>query len=274
MKSVFVLSTLAVLATANPLLQDRATCNADNCARAVTGSMIKPTLALRLADCTSFLLATVTPAVVTSTTTVTPDPVSVTTTIVVVATATTPIPAITTITFNKRLLNDGAIINSPSAVPTYASACSGTVRYSSACSCASVTKSTKTLVAVTTYTTVTAIASTTTATATSTTTLTPLPTQLTNIQGMGTCRCTYNIQPNQVRDSATVITSATVASTMDCLNLCDNYNACLAADYTHSSQLCRIYYGTPAFTEGLSLDDDTITFAGTCSTVYTLPGCI
>ncbi|KAJ9643365.1 hypothetical protein H2201_004364 [Coniosporium apollinis] len=62
----------------------------------------------------------------------------------------------------------------PSAVPTYASACSGAVRYSSACSCWGVPKSTVTAAAPLTTTTVaiTETASvTTTATVTATTTL-------------------------------------------------------------------------------------------------------
>lgn len=59
-----------------------------------------------------------------------------------------------------------ATTNAPTSVPTYASACSGTVRYSSACSCAGVTASTTTL----SQTTVTATA-TATATYTPTSTL-------------------------------------------------------------------------------------------------------
>jgi len=77
----------AVLVTgslANPLLQARATCAADNCARAVTGANAQPAAPTRSADCSSFMAG-------------------------------------------------------GTATPAYASACSGTARYSSACSCFGVT---------------------------------------------------------------------------------------------------------------------------------------
>jgi len=45
------------------VLEARATCNADNCARLVTGTVsMKIPLSSRLADCSSFQRVTVTPA--------------------------------------------------------------------------------------------------------------------------------------------------------------------------------------------------------------------
>ncbi|RDW80503.1 hypothetical protein BP5796_05201 [Coleophoma crateriformis] len=277
MKSLYVLSTLAVLATANPLLQDRATCNADNCARAIAATT-KPTLASRRADCTSFLLATVTPAVVTSTTIVTPDPTSTTTTVVEVTTTTT---RTTAGAVNKRINPDGAITNSPSAVPTYASVCSGTIRYSSACLCAGVTKSTTTLIALTAYTTVVAIASTTTGTTTSTSTTTtttttafaPLPTL--GVKGEGGCPCLYNIHHSSKFqtgvDGDDQIFSDVVQDVMACLNKCSSYENCLTADFTHKSGLCRIYRGDLGLTESPSSFVDTIIQVG-CNNIEVM-GC-
>ncbi|EXJ89688.1 hypothetical protein A1O3_02755 [Capronia epimyces CBS 606.96] len=89
MKSLFFtfLASLT-LAHANPLLEARGVCNADNCARAITGSAAQQALATRQADCSAFL---------------------------------SPFPTPT--------------------VPAYASACSGSVRYSSACACLGYTAS-------------------------------------------------------------------------------------------------------------------------------------
>ncbi|MCJ1462587.1 hypothetical protein MMC07_001189 [Pseudocyphellaria aurata] len=100
------------------------TCNADNCARAVTGTRYPaPIQSDHKADCSSFLRTTITPATSTVTVTVTNPPVN-----------------------NKRD-DEGILVarqatQTPSAVPSYASACSGTARYSSACSCAGVTRAT------------------------------------------------------------------------------------------------------------------------------------
>jgi len=92
-------------------------CNADNCARAVTGTNALPALSIRQADCSSFQLTTVTPSAVTVTNTVT----------------ITPAPPV------KRDNEKRQVTVVPTAVPTYASACSGTVRYASACSCWGIT---------------------------------------------------------------------------------------------------------------------------------------
>ncbi|EPE25686.1 hypothetical protein GLAREA_01598 [Glarea lozoyensis ATCC 20868] len=88
-------------------------CNADNCARAVTGTAKGAAqVASAKADCAAFLATTVTPSATT---------VFITTTI-------TPAPTV--------------IAKRAATVPVYASACSGTVRYSSACSCFGVVPST------------------------------------------------------------------------------------------------------------------------------------
>ncbi|MCJ1287361.1 hypothetical protein MMC26_006710 [Xylographa opegraphella] len=194
-----------------------ASCNADNCARAVTGTTNG--LAVQSShkqDCSSFFAVTVTPATSTITQTATVTPATVTQTVIgstvtqtVVATlsetttaATVEVTAATvtdilTVTVSTALVTatvstvvvtagapvvtlkvrDGseqriaprAVTVSPSSVPTYASACSGTVRYSSACSCFGVTHSTSTAPTPSTTVTVTATA---TATATSVVTTT------------------------------------------------------------------------------------------------------
>lgn len=108
-------------------------CNADNCARAVTGTRSgkMPDVSSRMADCSSFMLATVTP-----------EPTTVVTTV--------------TITVEKRGLEARQATVHPSVVPVYASACSGTARYSSACSCWGITATTTTAPTPTIYSTVTA----------------------------------------------------------------------------------------------------------------------
>jgi hypothetical protein len=43
-------------------LLERAACNADNCARAITGTNAKPSMTIRRSDCASFMTATFYPA--------------------------------------------------------------------------------------------------------------------------------------------------------------------------------------------------------------------
>ena len=102
----------ASLATAGYVVVNHG-CDADNCARAVTGTEVKPAITQRQADCSSFMQTTVGAgtSIITSTITAT----------------TTLGPAV------LRPKGKGDIL-SP-MVPYYASACSGNVRYSSACSC-------------------------------------------------------------------------------------------------------------------------------------------
>ncbi|MCJ1400014.1 hypothetical protein MMC11_003217 [Xylographa trunciseda] len=130
------LSVICGLAAAAAAATTTSACNADNCLRAVRASSF-PTRA-GAADCSSYFEATVTPATSTITTTAT-----------------------VTSFANKRrrglnaepALEARQVTVVPSAIPTYASACSGSARYSSACSCIGVTATTST--AATPLTTVT-----------------------------------------------------------------------------------------------------------------------
>ncbi|MCJ1434118.1 hypothetical protein MMC27_003484 [Xylographa pallens] len=149
-------------------------CNEDNCLRAVQGSAF-PTRH-GSADCMSYFKTTVTPA--TSTSTVTVTATSKTTDVFTITdtgttTATIPvtviIPETATVTeaLKKRFemadlvrtpkasLAPRQMTVAPSSIPSYASACSGSVRYSSACSCIGVTATTSTAPTPTITTTVT-----------------------------------------------------------------------------------------------------------------------
>ncbi|KAH7309640.1 hypothetical protein B0I35DRAFT_412534 [Stachybotrys elegans] len=129
-------------------------CNADNCARAATGTFdgLQPT---RLLSCASFMRCTVTPTPVTVTNTITQtlaaasvtSVITVTDSVTVTARAPDLAPA-------KRAIGSSAgpaqpVTNCPTAVPTFASACKGTVRYSSACACKGYTQTYVTMAAVT-----------------------------------------------------------------------------------------------------------------------------
>ncbi|KAH6718843.1 hypothetical protein BKA61DRAFT_669186 [Leptodontidium sp. MPI-SDFR-AT-0119] len=95
-------------------------CNRDNCLRAVQGTARGPArVEIAKSDCSSFLEKTTT--VPSSTATIT-------------QTATVTLPAV----LPKR--HDGG-----KTVPAYATACSGSARYSSACSCWGITGGTKTI---------------------------------------------------------------------------------------------------------------------------------
>lgn len=130
---VLVLATVMAQGVFASILGERNACNADNCARAVTGTRPGklPVVSDRQADCSSFMLITVTPDASTTITTKT-----------VTTTFTQPVLA-------KRgdaaPLTPRAVTVSPSVVPTYASACSGPSRYSSACSCWGITQMTTTV---------------------------------------------------------------------------------------------------------------------------------
>ncbi|PVH75244.1 hypothetical protein DL98DRAFT_593373 [Cadophora sp. DSE1049] len=179
----------------------------DNCARAATG-LAGGKQSARLAACSSFQQCTVIPTTLTITTTATSNPMAITQT-ATVSTLTQVSTVSTTVTLapaRKRdtveyagivipkVQHQGRAIVSPSAtticpteVPATASACTGTVRYDSACSCASITKSYTTLAAPSTTITVTSVAdpspvislvtasTTTTTTVVSTSTPAPLP---------------------------------------------------------------------------------------------------
>ncbi|EPE29454.1 hypothetical protein GLAREA_00614 [Glarea lozoyensis ATCC 20868] len=119
-------TTLALALAATCALAAPSSCNQDNCLRALLAPA-RPAAA----DCSSYLVKTTTPAAATVTAVVTSS----------TAPQSTPAPSAVSAT-----------------IPTYASACSGVVRYTSACSCVGVTA-----------TTVTAVTPTVTVTVTSTT---------------------------------------------------------------------------------------------------------
>ncbi|KAK6533398.1 hypothetical protein TWF694_002344 [Orbilia ellipsospora] len=138
-------------------------CNADNCLRAIRASAF-PTRS-GTEDCSSYFRTTVTPAVVTVTstntvyvTTTSTDSVTQTNTIFETATAVDyetetdylSKTASVTVSAYAAALQKRQQTAIPTAIPTYASACSGSVRYSSACSCIGVTATTITLDASTT----------------------------------------------------------------------------------------------------------------------------
>jgi hypothetical protein len=59
-----LLAILSVHLASAHILDERAGCAADNCARAITGMNAKPSSSIRQADCSSFLAVTVTAALV------------------------------------------------------------------------------------------------------------------------------------------------------------------------------------------------------------------
>ncbi|MCJ1249986.1 hypothetical protein MMC30_007212 [Trapelia coarctata] len=126
MKPTIILLTLSPGALANGFqLHPRSVCYADDCARAVTGTVFGPEgIKTHEMDCSSFFSVTVIPVAVATTTLTPTDP-----------------PACLA-TYNPPLTTPKTI--TPTAVPTYASSCSGTSHYSSACSCWGFTLSTTT----------------------------------------------------------------------------------------------------------------------------------
>ncbi|PON22964.1 hypothetical protein TGAM01_v208219 [Trichoderma gamsii] len=123
MKASIVLSFAA--AAMASVIERTNGCNADNCARAVTGTRDGlPPISSRKADCSSFMRATVTPKATTTTITITVHP------------DITPKP--------KNDINYAAATVHPTAVPAYASSCDGAKRYSSVCSCWGITATTVT----------------------------------------------------------------------------------------------------------------------------------
>ncbi|KAI9172257.1 hypothetical protein HJFPF1_01754 [Paramyrothecium foliicola] len=162
---VVLLSGGGVAASA---LLPRNECQMDNCLRALNSTSPRTRLAEAKQDCSSYLVTTSTPPPQTSTeyTTLTAtetvvDEVTKTNTIHGTVTKTVTEPIIktvhvqgdTTTTVTVTLLTASVGIGkrqAQPALPTYASACSGTVRYSSACSCIGVTGQTVTATAVTT----------------------------------------------------------------------------------------------------------------------------
>ncbi|KER00925.1 hypothetical protein AUEXF2481DRAFT_167640 [Aureobasidium subglaciale EXF-2481] len=122
-------------------------CNADNCLRSVRATAGKPGAASASAYCVSFFERTVTPcpSTVTVTALVTSDlATSVYTATSIIYTTAAPVAArdIEDRDIIVRAVSQPSMcpnVQTNSAVPKYASACSGTARYSSACSCVGAT---------------------------------------------------------------------------------------------------------------------------------------
>lgn len=180
----------------------------------------------------------------------------------------------------KRQVTSGAAITViPTLVPTYASACSGSVRYSSACSCFGVTGTTTTVPTPTVYVTATADAPTsivtysatvivTTATAT---TVETVPTTIgpgarpvcgSTILGNGPCACVYSVTCGQRWVGGRIITTLGPLTELGCLKQCDSFDNCFNSDYDRSTGQCRVF----ARAEGSEAADrdDAFTFAGSC----------
>ncbi|KAK2053189.1 hypothetical protein LY76DRAFT_629657 [Colletotrichum caudatum] len=129
-----------------PVVKARATgCNADNCLRAVRATRFgTATMEVRMAECSSFLAVTETPAA---------------STVYVTESSIQTVTANSTRTIVQRQAAETAI--STKAIPAYASACSEAARYSSACSCFGATAATTTAPAATVTSTVSVVATTT-----------------------------------------------------------------------------------------------------------------
>ncbi|KAK0099572.1 hypothetical protein ONS95_013531 [Cadophora gregata] len=135
MRSLLIVLSLASLVIAVPHdssdsknIFQRAKCNADNCLRAVTGTQPGQTQTRvdRKGDCSSFFQPTTTASATTVTVTFTAAPV---------------FPHKREV---ENQIENRQALDAPFTVPAYASPCSGTVRYSSACSCFGVTATTVT----------------------------------------------------------------------------------------------------------------------------------
>lgn len=129
---LFVVILLGLIPSIRASAHKEGACAEDNCLRAVTGTR-RGASAITAArgDCSSFLSSTTTLATRTATTSI----LTITATITVSGNGN-----------NKRsALSVSAGTISTKTVPSYATACSGTSRYSSACSCWGITASTITV---------------------------------------------------------------------------------------------------------------------------------
>ncbi|RDW85974.1 hypothetical protein BP5796_04299 [Coleophoma crateriformis] len=235
-----VVAITASLATANTVIP-RAACNADNCLRAVTGTAgvnNKPVLTLRQADCSSFLAATVTPGI---------------STITVTATATvTSGPQRRAVDSHGNEIGEmeKRVVTAAAAVPTYASACSGGVRYSSACSCFGITAYTVTAAAPSTTTTVTATVTVAPAVGCSNPGSCPNYTACSYNTNSG-CVCVFDVEGNSVCTTTIACPGASQCShNSDCsaghvceVNSCCGYNICSPAsiDCPNSANPTRLF---------------------------------
>jgi hypothetical protein len=210
-------SLFVALAALLPSVAAAGTCNADNCLRA-----IRATKRPGLKDCNQYLEKTVTPDAVTVTTvetqtqTVTPTVyISVTDSRLVLVTATqtqlvTQTSFVTVTQTVNSIFNKRQQTAAPLAVPLYASACSGAVRYSSACSCLGASEAT-----------VTAEAPTVTATAFTTVTVSPItvsiPTTVTTVE-VTTIASTQTVTET-VLESATATAQVPLPIPPQCVDL-------------------------------------------------------
>ncbi|MCJ1436180.1 hypothetical protein MMC27_005558 [Xylographa pallens] len=130
----------------------------------VIGTIITQTVVTAVSATTTDATVDITVATITDVEFVTVSTVVLTTTVSTVVVAAPPAVTLKVRDGFEKRISPRAVTVSPSGVPTYASACSGTSRYSSACSCFGVTHSTSTAPTPSTTITITATA---TATATS-----------------------------------------------------------------------------------------------------------
>ncbi|KAF3908177.1 hypothetical protein AA313_de0201593 [Arthrobotrys entomopaga] len=145
----YTIPCLALVSVASAVTTTLMSCHKNNCLRAVIADAF-PTRS-GVADCSSYFLATLTPDTVTFTSTVHQTTITTTDTTITVTVG----PP--TLQIAKR-----SVLDVPTAIPGYASACSGAAGYSSACSCVGVTAMTTTAPAPSTtiYTSPTDITST------------------------------------------------------------------------------------------------------------------
>ncbi|KAH0336649.1 hypothetical protein KCU81_g8458, partial [Aureobasidium melanogenum] len=149
-----------------------------------------------------------------------------------------------------------ATTTSASSVPTYASACSGTVRYSSACQCAGLTAATTTLTASTTIITDT-ITVTVTPTATAQATQTQTISETTTSTDIIPTTISTTVTTVVVTEPYTVTTSVVIPTTIG-QNYCRSYLLVATAGHqigqyvTASIPSQAISYGNPELTSDVS----------------------
>ncbi|KAK6362130.1 hypothetical protein TWF730_005827 [Orbilia blumenaviensis] len=112
---------LLLLTAASSVSAQLIKCNADNCLRGIRASQI--TTRSGSADCASYLRTVITPVTSISLVVVTPT------------TTRTVAGVVTTVAVSAIEAEESPTTFTPSAIPSYASLCSGSVRYSSACLC-------------------------------------------------------------------------------------------------------------------------------------------
>ncbi|KAL2064101.1 hypothetical protein VTL71DRAFT_4595 [Oculimacula yallundae] len=170
---------ITAVATAVSAAANSKACAADNCLRAVRATALPMRPGSASADCSSYFRATVTPAASTVTMTINFSETLIVTQKTTFTSVVTVQPEAGLPLKEKR---QRTVI--PSEIPTYASACSGSVRYSSACSCIGVTQATITASRPTTTITISETSTSTATTKISTGTTT------TSTAAVGTCSAT------------------------------------------------------------------------------------